>query len=207
MSDVWSQTLKGRVFDLIDPMPHMVDFAEISETLSRLHRYGGASEKPVSVALHTLIACDAAEERDRAYVLLHDAHEAYIGDITTPAAHGLIARAEWRNGAIGRAAVRMAIDDLKSCIDTAILAAAGLPPPDLQRAARVKTADIVALVTERRDFLGPPPRPWAPKIEAAEPLAQKYRLRPATEVADELLARFKTYLPALQLEKGDDDKD
>lgn len=206
MSDrvmIWSQTLRGRAFDLLAPTPEMVDFAEIADTLATLNRYAGAAEKPVSVALHTLIACDAAEhESDKAAILLHDAHEAFIGEITTPAAsaiHEIIRRTAGYKPA---EAFADALAALKLNIDAAIFAAAGLLLPEPGQRARVKLADLRALVTERRDFLSPPPMPWHPTIEAIPPLPKKYRLdsygRSAPDVAEKLLARFKIYLPALR---------
>jgi hypothetical protein len=199
---IWTQTLRGAAFDLLRPDPEMVDFAEIAETLSHINRYAGATEKPVSVALHTLIAFDAAVPADRAHVLLHDAHEAFIGDLTTPAEQalaeilaGLVGPREAENG---RAMLHAAVLSLKTRIDVAILSAAGLAMPTLALRNRVKYADLAALATERRDFLAPPPRKWPPEIECIKPLPKKYRLRPAPDVAAELLEKFNTYLPALR---------
>jgi 5'-deoxynucleotidase YfbR-like HD superfamily hydrolase len=197
----WTQTLRGRAFDLHRPDPEMVDFAEIADTLSHLNRYAGATEKPVSVALHTLIAFDVAQPDDRAHVLLHDAHEAYIGEITAPTEHELakildeeIARQTGLRGAI----FSSALASLKKRLDVAIFSAAGLSMPQPAQRNRIKFADYTALMTERRDFLARPPRPLAPEIECIKPLSKKYRLRAAPDVAAELLEKFNTYLPALR---------
>lgn len=192
----WAQTRNGRPVDLLQPTPAMVDFRAIADTLAQLNRYAGNAEKPVSVALHTLIVFDAAEEQDKAHALLHDAHEAHIGDITTPAAQalGAIARLYGDEGNT----VYWAITRLKALHDTAIFAAAGLSSPDVKRSARIRRADIAALNTERRDFVGPCARAFAPEIEAIPPLRKTYRLRPAPDVADELYAKFCQFLPALK---------
>jgi hypothetical protein len=199
---IWSQTLRGRAFDLINPDARHVDFAEIADTLAFLRRYAGAAEKPVSVAQHTLIVFDAAQPEDRAHVLLHDAHEAYIGDIITPTAQALAAIVEDllqpRRTINGRALFLTALASLKTRIDGAIYHAAGLAPPGEDQRARIRRADLIALRTERRDFLAKPPKPWEPEIEALAPLSKKYRLRAAPDVADELLQKFNTYLPALR---------
>ncbi|HEY1310075.1 MAG TPA: hypothetical protein VGF02_03930 [Pseudolabrys sp.] len=194
----WIQTLKGRAFDLSNPTPEMVDFAEIAETLARINRYAGASEKPISVAQHSLIAFDAAAPEDRAAVLLHDAHEALIGDIITPTAQEIAATLAAQAGEEASESFKFALLTLKTRIDTAIFAAAGLKMPDLAQWRRIRAADLTALATERRDFLARSPRPWAAEIEATKPLAKKYRLRPALDVADDLYSAFKTYLPALR---------
>lgn len=195
---IWSQTLRGRAFDLLNPAPGTIDFAEIADQLSTLHRYAGAAEKPVSVAAHTLIACDAAAPEDKAHVLLHDAHEAFIGDIITPTAFALAEILHEQAGAHAAEAFARALRSLKSRIDLAVWTAAGLSPPTIAQANRIKFADRAALITERRDFLAKPPKPWAPEYECIKPLPKKYRLRPAPIVAEELFARFKTYLPALR---------
>lgn len=195
---IWMQTLRGKAFDLLEPHPAMVDFKEIADQLSTIHRYAGAAEKPVSVARHTLIAFDAAQPQDRAAMLLHDAHEAFIGDIPTPAAHALAALIGERSGAKAAEAFKDGLDALKLWLDDAIFTAAGVALPSPEQRLRMRRADLMALRTERRDFLAKPPQAWAPEIEALAPLPKKYKLRPAPDLADELFEKFKTYLPALR---------
>lgn len=187
---IWTQTLRGRAFDLLAPTPEMIDFAEIAETLSTLHRYAGAAEKPVSVALHTLIALDAAPPAIRPHVLLHDAHEYVIGELVQPFKMAMAEVLGPRFDA--------ALTSLTDRIDRAIHAAAGLPLPTPAQRALIRHADLTALMTERRDFLARPPLPWAPALEAIKPLPKKYRLRAAPDVADELLSKFRVYLPTLR---------
>ncbi len=206
MSFIWTQTRFGKAFPLVNPDPALVDFKEIALTLAELPRYAGNFEKPISVAQHTLIALDACMAADgtaldRAYVLIHDAHEAYMGDITAPVAEALAAIAGETGEAHSRAAkwvVRNAIDGLKARLDAAIHTAAGLPLPDPKRRERIRVADLAALQTERRDFLARSPKPWSKMIEAAQPLKKTYRLRPPADIAEDLHKLFKTYLPALQ---------
>jgi 5'-deoxynucleotidase YfbR-like HD superfamily hydrolase len=197
---IWTQTLKGKAFDLLNPDPKQVDFKEIAEQLARINRYAGGSEKPISVAQHTLIAMDAAAPGDRAAVALHDAHEAYIGDLPNPAIQALYASIDEVYGAEAASAMKSSLGYLKDRLDAAIFTAAALPLPALVegQAKRIRHADLVALVTERRDFLAAKPRPWAPEIEAVKPLPKKYRFKSHLDVADELYAAFKTYLPALR---------
>lgn len=186
---IWTQTLRGRAFDLLEPTADMVDFVEIAETLSTVNRYAGAAEKPVSVALHTLIAFDAAAPAARPHLLLHDLHEAFIGELIQPLKIAMVSL-------IG-APFSAALADLTDGIDRAIYQAAGLRLPNAAMCAEIKRADLVALMTERRDFLAKPQKPWAPELEAIKPLTKKYRLRAAPDVADELMSKFRLYLPAL----------
>ncbi|VTZ22599.1 conserved hypothetical protein [Methylocella tundrae] len=195
MSGIWMQTLRGRPIDMVDPVPAEVDFREIADTLSTVNRYCGAALKPVSVALHTIIAFEAAREEVKPLVLLHDAHEARIGDITTPTKLALCEIAGMYPG--GRALMTQALFEIARRHDRAIHTAAGLPLPTSAQHDEIKRADIIALRTERRDFLSPCAKAWAPDIEAATPLRKVYRLRAAFDVADELYALFRAYLPAL----------
>lgn len=202
---IWSQTYDGRAFNLLDPDPADICFREIATTLSQINRYAGASRAPVSVALHTLIAADNAPPSLKAHVLLHDAHEAYIGDITTPTAAALARLADDRNAPIcvvrpGAAIVREALAKLKFGIDVAIYEAADLPPPDARMQAEIKHADRIALMTERRDFLAAPPRPWGLELEAVAPAKRVYRAgtfgRTPVDVAGALYDEFRRWLPA-----------
>jgi 5'-deoxynucleotidase YfbR-like HD superfamily hydrolase len=195
MSDIWMQSLTGGSINLVDPVPTEVNFREIVDTLAQINRYCGAALKPVSVALHTMIAFDAAEPDVKPWVLLHDAHEARIGDITTPMQKAMIEIAAMAIG--GRTIMRNVLTEIKRRHDIAIYAAAELAlPTDAQKEA-IKRADIIAMQTERRDFLSPCAKAWAPEVEALAPLRKVYRLRAAADVADDLYALFQRYLPAL----------
>lgn len=198
MSSVWMQGRSGRPIKLVDPTPDEVDFCEIAETLAQINRYCGSSIKPCSVAQHTLIACEAAPEAARPWVLLHDAHEARTGDLTTPIKAALGAVAESVGGAQARVAVSDALARLALRHDLAIHAAADLPMPTDAQHREIERADLVALMTERRDYLGTSGRPWAVDALNIRPLQKAFRLRPPYVVADELLAMFRRYLPALR---------
>jgi hypothetical protein len=83
----------GNRIDLIDPTPAQVDFAEIAETLARVYRWTGAAKYDVSVAWHTIIGVEIARWQKLEWAiphwLLHDAHEARLGDIATPVAQAI----------------------------------------------------------------------------------------------------------------------
>jgi hypothetical protein len=210
---VWTQTRHGRVFDLMEPRAEDVDFSEIAETLAHLPRFGANSQKPISVAQHTLMAALAAPAEIRPYLLLHDAHEAYIGDIVTPVVRALDRDFETRRLAAcdDKDEARRAVDywrqepcrpsaliaGLKLRLDAAIHAAAGLPVPDAPLRQEIALADRRALVTERRDFCANPPLSWGTEIEATAPLRAVFRFRPPGDVAGELLEAFRASLPAL----------
>lgn len=175
----WMQTASGRRFDLCDPTPEMVDLEiDVPEALARIPRFTGhVRAGPYSVAQHSVVGAYAilSETDDRAAALaflLHDAHEAYIGDIATPIglALGETASREFTlaSGVDLAFVIRASLKALKRRIDAAIHAAAGIPWP-LSEAVRRRVADydVRMLITERDLILGPSPEPWQAEFETA----------------------------------------
>ncbi len=197
---IWAQSLHGRAIDLVRPRPEDVDFGEISSTLARVMRWTGASRVPVSVGWHTLLGVHVARAAMLHWAiphwLLHDAHEAYIGDIATPVAGALAAVAGELSGQ--NRLVTEALAEMKLRHDVAIHAAANLPMPDGQTRAAIKSIDAVTMMWERRDYLTAPPRPWAAALEALTPPADRARVPPPHAAVEEILdGLFRRYLPAL----------
>lgn len=194
-NDPWLQTRSGRAINLVNPFHGDVDFEDIAEALGQINRFAGHCRKPLSVACHTLAVADLAaaiEPTARPWALLHDAHEAYLGDITTPVAF-----------AFGQSGSTM-LRDLKHRHDEAILIASGLPvhagyPGPAARSA-VAHADALALMWERRDLLGPPPRPWHPLLEALvlQIPRRAYPYLPGPIAATQLMTEFRAHLPHLR---------
>lgn len=85
----WIQTRSGEAFDLLNPKPEHVQLEDIVYALSHLCRFNGHTSRFYSVAEHSLHVCDRVLEaghpaRAQLVALLHDAHEAYTGDIASP---------------------------------------------------------------------------------------------------------------------------
>jgi 5'-deoxynucleotidase YfbR-like HD superfamily hydrolase len=82
----------GLLVDLVDPRPEQICIEDIAWALSRTARFNGATggEFPYSVAQHSVWVSMVLQRfwnKDAAFALkalLHDAHEAYTGDIVTP---------------------------------------------------------------------------------------------------------------------------
>lgn len=186
----WTQTASGRAFPLLDPTPADVHWPDIARHLAHINRYSGAAGR-YSVAQHSCLVADLMPRQWRAYGLLHDAHEAYLGDITTP----VVAALDY----VGADTPGRSTRALKDIADAAIHAAAQLPwPPPLEVRNAVREADVVALMTERRDLLGRSPRPWADHFEAVQPLAWPIARWPDSDF-DETM-----WLAALRRETGID---
>ena len=163
----WMQTASGRAFDLLDPQPERVDLGDVAHALARIARFTGhTSGIPYSVAQHSVIGSDAIMGETGhiglgALFLLHDAHEAYVGDLSTPLKGALHERLPGFVTAWGR--IRRDIDD-------AIHLAAGLPLPLPGERLAIGDMDLRMLRAERDALLGPTPTPWHADIEAAPPI-------------------------------------
>jgi uncharacterized protein len=133
------QTLSGRRVNPLDASPEDIDPADIARALAHTCRFGGHSKVFYSVAQHSAIVSDLLEARgatpdELMAALLHDAAEAYLGDLPHPLKH----RSE-----LG-AAFRAAEKRLEAVIEERF----ALP----DASARIKPLDRALLATERRTF-------------------------------------------------------
>jgi uncharacterized protein len=191
----WALSRNGHAIDLLNPSPADVDFAEIADTLAHVYRWTGAARVDVSVAYHTLLGVEIAQARNLdaclPWWLLHDAHEARIGDIATPIAHALdqVAPPPFSGMFLEF------LQRIKRRHDAAIYTAAHLGAPTETVRQMVKQIDTIALMTERRDFLPDSPHSWG-ALEGVQPHSRVCRQPPAPAIcAERLLALFKTHLP------------
>lgn len=79
----------GCYLDLLDPRPDQFTMSDIACGLSKICRFGGQIEQFYSVAEHCLVSTEIARERTGSVdfqkaVLMHDAAEAFVGDIVKP---------------------------------------------------------------------------------------------------------------------------
>lgn len=174
------QTIKGRRFSLVDPDPSQVDFEEVAESLGKLARFNGhtAGYPGYSVAQHCVLGAEELAhdmghplnepymqpKRMAALFLLHDAHEAYCGDITTPVVAALD-HIRWPDGpeskfGLKHGLVKQLVADLKYRLDVAIHAAAGVDLPTPAERAVLHNWDQRMMAAERLAFMVGEPEPW-----------------------------------------------
>ena len=127
----WFCTASGRRVFVTDPDPEAICIEDIAHALSHLCRFGGHCDRFYSVAQHSvLVSLHVPQQLERS-ALLHDAAEAYIGDVIRPLKQELTTyksiEARWESAIAHRFGVR------PSC------------HPE------IKLADRQALITERRD--------------------------------------------------------
>lgn len=79
------RTVSGLEIDLRNFIPPMVSLWDIANALSKTHRFNGHTTKEFSVLEHSLVGSLMSDTPKHAMeALLHDAGEAYTGDIILP---------------------------------------------------------------------------------------------------------------------------
>jgi len=73
----------GRRFDLLDPASSQFEVEDIAHGLAHICRYAGQCRTFYSVAEHSMLVSEVVENF-ALEALMHDAAEAFIGDITRP---------------------------------------------------------------------------------------------------------------------------
>ncbi|RFB80436.1 hypothetical protein [Methylovirgula sp. 4M-Z18] len=204
----WKQSFSGNAIELHQPRVEQVHFSELVEEMAGVYRWAGSAMPHISVAFHTIIAVECAPRAAQecgvpdsdlplliAQILLHDAHETRLGEIPSPALWALDAIAGELHD-LPDMASRL-IGEFKRRHDIVIYQAAGVPLPIGALARAVKRADAIALMTERRDYLGKSKKPWGAELEAIQPLKRKLKYLGPADAAIKLKQLFNTYLPAL----------
>jgi 5'-deoxynucleotidase YfbR-like HD superfamily hydrolase len=169
------QTVSGRWVNPFDPDPAQLDAGDIARALANQCRFGGHSRVFYSVAQHSVIVSRLVEERggdveDVFAALMHDAAEAYLGDMPHPLKH---------RSPLG-AAFKAAEDHLEQAIRDRFGIKPGVP--------EIKQADRALLATERRAFSA---ETWHwPELDGVEPLDLELIAWSPDKAADEFAKRY-----------------
>lgn len=159
----------GSYFDLEDPESSDFDIGDIAHALSLICRYTGHCKWFYSVAQHSVLVSRVVPPEHAFAGLMHDAAEAFIGDVAKPLK---ILLPDYRR--------------IEERIEAAVFARYGLPatlPPC------VKEADRILLLTEQRDLMRAEGQQWS-DTEGCDPLPE--RINPLGPIASEhlFLTRF-----------------
>ncbi len=152
-------TASGDELSLERPAPGHITAYTIAWALSQLNRFTGHAVRPYSVAEHSLLVCDIAEHElgldahGQLAALIHDAHEAFVGDLHTP----------------GKREVGEAWYAWERKWESVVQSAFGLRTVFHVHADAIKRADLLALATEKRDLMRATPTSWL-ALSGIEPL-------------------------------------
>jgi hypothetical protein len=124
-------TVSGRAVHYLYPDPDCITIEDIAHALSRISRWCGHTQSFWSVAAHSLLVCQLLPKPLKLAGILHDAHEAYIGDVPTPLK-----------------ALLPEYPSISAKFDYAIENKFKVKLHD----PAIKMADTIALATERRDL-------------------------------------------------------
>lgn len=142
MTKPYMLTASGKHFDLLDPKPEQVDHRDIFAAISKLCRFTGHCIETYTVGQHSLLVMSLVPPEFRFEALMHDAAEAYTGDIGTPM----------------KVALGPAFREIEHRIETVVREKYGLP---VKLSPEVKHADLVALKLEKFIFMPVDHEPWS----------------------------------------------
>ena len=139
------EMVNGGRFLILDPKASALDPQVLAHALSNLCRFTGHTQKFYSVAQHCVIVSKIVPPELAMQGLLHDASEAFIGDLSRPLKAILDILAPGILFSIEERIHEVIAEKFKS----------GFPHDPA-----VKIADNVSLATEKRDLMAETGRPW-----------------------------------------------
>lgn len=163
----WILTFSGERFYPFSPAPEEVKTKDIAHALSLICRFNGHTRGFYSVAAHSVHVSRLVPPEFAFEALMHDAAEAYVGDMVRPLKRGL-----------------PAFEEVEGRVRSAIAARYRIPR---ELSACVSAADDIALATEVRDLFDAASR-W----EASSAPDESVSLGPTTPLAsrEAFMARF-----------------
>lgn len=160
----WLLTSTGRRVDLRLTDPSTLSIDDVAHHLAQLNRFTGACRRPYSVAEHSVHVVSVMRDEmgiDSPHALLagllHDAHEAYIGDLSTPLKTALDAEdpdRAWRR--------------LESRVRAQVQRRFGVRAASVGYRRAIRAADLRMLATERRCLMPPGVPDW-PQLHGIAP--------------------------------------
>ncbi len=142
----WIQTFTGKKFNLFEFTPSSICIEDIAHALSMICRFGGHAKRFISVAEHSILVSYFCNREDALAGLLHDASEAYLGDVSSP---------------FKRTHIYSKYKEIESELQDMIYSKYGI----LKEPSSVKKADLMMLATESKEFMSPVHPDWKCEYE------------------------------------------
>ena len=165
----------GVYFDFLDPQLATIFVNDIAWGLANTCRFGGHSLEFYSVAQHSVLCASLVEPEHQFAALMHDAAEAYTGDMIAP--------------------LKQLCPDFKAVerrVEAAVFARFGISTP---LHPSIKHADLRMLRTEQRDLTSCAADDWT-GLDAYEPMAERIEPMAPEQAAIEWLMAFHRLAPA-----------
>lgn len=149
VSNTWMQVHSGEPFYPLEAKPEDIDIYDIAHALGMVCRFAGHCRRFYSVAEHSVLMSHTVDPEHAMWALLHDATEAYLGDIVRPLKHRLPGYLEAEERLADTIAIKFGLEG---------------PMPD-----QVKEHDTRIVVDEREQIMTPSRLPWS-ALEGYAPL-------------------------------------
>jgi 5'-deoxynucleotidase YfbR-like HD superfamily hydrolase len=152
---------------MLDAKTRPVQIGDIAHHLSQINRFTGACKRPYSVAEHSLFVSEIAQRNacslgTQLAALLHDAHEAYTSDLSTPAKTAV----NYLSGLSGGTSAWSQFEDIQA---KHVRAQLRISTAIVSSKTAVRMFDLQALATERRDLTA-----WRADTHSEWPLFGSY---------------------------------
>lgn len=186
-------THSGATLNLRNINPELIHISDIAHSLAHTNRFTGHTLRPISVAEHSLMVAEICERHFQVRcpaallaALLHDAHEAYVGDVTSPVKQVL--GDEWKA--------------LETRMQRTVLLKFGVLSAFNSNHIDIRNADLHALTSEREQLMHPDGDWW--DCQATHPAIDWVQYGPQgafapTEWAQLFTDRFEELQHALAL--------
>jgi len=164
-------TKSGRRVALLNPSPSQIVIGDIAHGLAHQCRFNGQTSKFYSVAQHSVLVASILPRELRLAGLLHDASEAYLGDVVQPLKDLLPEYQAIEENFCKVLGMRFGVN--------------------LQHNDAIRHADLVVLATERRDLMPMDMADWS-SIAGITPMSRTIKPMPPEAASAQFMEMFFT---------------